>query len=289
MSTISFAASGILDKFILNNYSANSKSYIICQILAQQIFVIPIFLFAGVEFTYPNSLFAIFLGAIQIIPSIYYMKAMQTEEVSRVTSLEYLYLILVFLGAGVLLGESLTLRHYLGGFLLTCSVLMISYRFGDNRGWNGISPVMKQFYVYWAFTALYYLALKYFLTSMNEWNLFAWSSIGNLIVLFPLLADRSIRRASFSFFTNRKIAVGVLLSEEVFHFLGVMCSISAYAMGSVSLVSTVGALQPFITLISVIGLSQFRPGMIDEELSSGALAQKFVSVILVSIGICLIY
>ena len=54
MSTISFAASGILDKFILNNYSANSKSYIICQILVQQIFVIPIFLFAGVEFTYPK-------------------------------------------------------------------------------------------------------------------------------------------------------------------------------------------------------------------------------------------
>jgi hypothetical protein len=40
------------------------KSYIICQILLQQIFVIPIFLFAGVEFTYPNSLFAIFLGVI---------------------------------------------------------------------------------------------------------------------------------------------------------------------------------------------------------------------------------
>jgi len=150
MSTISFAASVILDKFILNNYSANSKSYIICQILVQQIFVIPIFLFAGVEFTYPNSLSAIFLGAIQVIPSIYYLKAMQTEEVSRVTSLEYLYLILVFLGAGFLLGESLTLRHYLGGFFLICSVLMISYRFGDNCGFKGISPVMRQFYVYWA-------------------------------------------------------------------------------------------------------------------------------------------
>ncbi len=115
----------------------------------------PVFIFAGIEFVYPASLFAILLGAIQVIPSIYYLKAMQTEEVSRVTSLEYLYLIPVFLGAAVLLGETLTLKHYVGGFLLTSSVLLISYRFGSNDISKGISPAMKQFYIYWAFMALY--------------------------------------------------------------------------------------------------------------------------------------
>jgi drug/metabolite transporter (DMT)-like permease len=169
MSTASFAASGIIDKFILNSYSGDSKSYIICQILVQQLFILPIFLFAGIEFSDPISIFAIFLGAIQVIPSIYYMKAMQTEEVSRVTSLEYLYLILVFFGAAILFGETLTLKHYIGGLLLTVSVLFVSYKFSGNDGFHGISPAIKQFYIYWAFTAFYYLALKYFLTSMDEW------------------------------------------------------------------------------------------------------------------------
>lgn len=289
ISTASFAASGILDKFILNSYSSDSRSYIICQSLVQQIFIIPVFIFASIEFAYPMSLYAIILGAIQIIPTIYYLKAMQTEEVSRVTSLEYLYLILVFFGAAVLLGETLTLKHYIGGFLLTCSVLLVSYRFSNNDGIKGISPAMKQFYIYWSFTALYFLALKYFLTTMDEWNLFAWLSLGNLIMVMPLLANKEVRRGSFSLFANSKIAIGALLSEEIFHFLGVICSISAYALGSVSLVTTVGALQPFITLISVIGLSQFRPGLIEEELSSSTLVQKFISVILVLAGIYLIY
>jgi hypothetical protein len=55
------------------------------------------------------------------------------------------------------------------------------------------------------------------------------------------------------------------------------------------MVTTVGALQPFMTLISVIVLSQFKPGLITEELNSNTLVQKFMSVVLVSIGIYFIY
>jgi drug/metabolite transporter (DMT)-like permease len=246
-------------------------------------------MFAGVEFTYPASIFVILLGAFQVIPAIYYMKAMQNEEVSRVTALEYLYLIFVFLGAAVLLGETLTLKHYIGGLLLIVSVVLVSYRFKGNGSLPGISPAVKQFYVYWAFTAFYYLALKYFLASMNEWNLFAWSSVGNLIMVAPLLTDEGVRRDTLNFFGNHTSAIGALLSGETFHFFGVICSISAYALGSVSLVTTVGALQPFMTLISVVALSQIKPGLITEELNSNTLVQKFMSVVLVSIGIYFIY
>lgn len=289
ISTVFFSASGLLDKFILNTHSFDSKSYIICQILVQQLFLIPIFIFAGVEFTYPVSIFAILLGSLQVIPAIYYIRAMQDEEVSRVTALEYLYIVFVFLGAAVLLGETLTLKHYVGGLLLTVSVVLVSYRFKGNDSLPGISPAIKQFYIYWAFTAFYFLALKYFLASMNEWNLLAWSSVGNLIMVAPLLTDKGVRRDTLNFFENHTSAIVPLLSEEIFHFLGFVCSISAYALGSVSLVTTVGALQPFMTLISVVAVSQFKPGLLNEELNSNTLVQKFISVVLVCIGIYFIY
>lgn len=287
VSTIFFAASGLLDKFILSARSFDPRSYIICQIFVQQLFIIPIFLFAGIEFTYPTSIFAILLGIVQVVPSIYYMRAIQEEEISRVTALEYLYLIFVFIGAAVLLRESLTLKNYVGGFFLTISVVLVSYRFNGN-GRPGISPAIKQFYIYWAFTAFYYLALKYFLVSMDEWNLFAWTSAGNLLTVVPLLANKSVRNGTLSFFGNGKSAIFALLSGETFHFLGLICSISAYALGSVSLVSTVGALQPFVTLISVVALSQFKPGVLDEDITSNTLVQKSLSVVLLSMGIYLI-
>jgi drug/metabolite transporter (DMT)-like permease len=289
ISTVFFSASGLLDKFILSTHSFSSKSYIICQIFVQQLFIIPIFIFAGVEFTYPVSIFAILLGSLQVIPAIYYMRAMQNEEVSRVTALEYLYLIFVLLGAAILLGETLTLKHYIGGLLLTVSVVLVSYRFKGKDSLPGISPAVKQFYIYWAFTAFYYLALKYLLASMNEWNLFAWSSVGNLIMVAPLLTDKGVRKDTLNFFGNHTSAISALLSEETFHFFGVICSIAAFALGSVSQVTTVGALQPFMTLISVLALSQLKPGLLNEEINSSTLVQKFMSVVLVAVGIYFIY
>jgi drug/metabolite transporter (DMT)-like permease len=289
MSTASYAASGLFEKYVLNSYSGDSKAYIICQALVQQTFIIPIFVFAGIKFIYPVSLFAIVLGCLQVIPSIYYMKAMQTEEVSRVSALEYLYLILVFLGAAVLLGETLTLKHYVGGLLLMFSIILVSYRSNGKGRMPGLSPALKQFYVYWAFTAFYFLALKYFLASMDEWSLFAWASLGNLLMVVPLLANRGVRKATLNFFGIGKKSIGALLSGEVFHFIGVICSIFAYSLGSVSLVTTIGALQPFMTLISVVALSQIKPGLIDEELSSNTLLQKFISVLILCVGIYFIY
>ena len=285
ISTFLFSASGLLDKFILSDHSFDSKSYIVCQIIVGQLFAIPIFIFAGIEFTYPLSIFAVILGSLQVIPSIYYLRAMKEEEVSRVAALEYLYLIFVFLGAAILLGETLTLKNYVGGLLLIVSVVLGSHRFNSSGSLPGISPAIRQFYIFWVFTAFYYLALKYFLSSMNEWNFFAWSSLGNLIMVLPLMTNTGVRKETLNFFGNRTTAVGALFSEEIFHFLGVICSIFALALGSVSLVTSVEALQPFTTLISVVVISQFRPGVIDEDLSSNALIQKFVSIILVSVGI----
>jgi hypothetical protein len=183
----------------------------------------------------------------------------------------------------------LTLKHYIGGLLLTVSVVLVSYRFKGKDSLPGISPAVKQFYIYWAFTAFYYLALKYLLASMNEWNLFAWSSVGNLIMVAPLLTDKEVRKDTLNFFGNHTSAISALLSEETFHFFGVICSIAAFALGSVSQVTTVGALQPFMTLISVLALSQLKPGLLNEEINSSTLVQKFMSVVLVAVGIYFIY
>jgi hypothetical protein len=95
---------------------------------------------------------------------------------------------------------------------------------------------------------------------MNEWNFFAWSSLGNLIMVLPLMANMGVRKETLNFLGNRTMALGALFSEEAFHFLGVICSIFALALGSVSLVTSVEALQPFTTLISVVVISLFKPG-----------------------------
>lgn len=287
MGTIFFSAAGVLDKLLLSRYACDSKAYIVCQVVVQQIFTVPILILMDVGFVYPGSVIAMALGALQILPSIFYLRAVQVEEASRVAALEYFYPVFVFLGAFFFLGESLALRHGIGGLLLIIGVLLISCKFKhtDCSSTSMISPAIRPFISYWITMAFYCIALKCLLASMNEWQLYTWSSFGSLMAALPMLVNPAVRKEVQGLLGSGTSAIGALVSEETFMFLGLIFSIFAYALGSVTLVTSVGALQPILTLILAVVLGLFLPGRIKEELDRNSLFQKSLSFIIVIIGI----
>lgn len=306
---IFYSIAGILDKYLLSSYASDSNSYIVCQILASQLFAIPVLLISGADFVYPQSLLALLFGSLQVFPCFFYMKALAIEEISKVSALEYVYPLFVFIGSALLLGEVLEIRHYAGGLLLLVGTLLISYKKNSSdkidlysnssnnnslmsklfgRLINEFSPAIRPFLSYWILTAFYYLSMKYLLISLDEWNLYAWSSLGSVIAILPLMSIPSIRGEVKSFFSKSGLAVWALISEETFQFLGIIFSIFAYAIGSVTLVSSIGALQPIMTVLLVLGLGVLAPKMadaIDEKTDWSSLKQKGISFIAVAIGI----
>jgi drug/metabolite transporter (DMT)-like permease len=297
---------GLLDKFLLSSYTDDSNAYIVCQVLASQLFTIPVFLIAGADYVYPQSLIALLFGSFQVFPCFFYMKALKNEEISKVTALEYVYPLFVFIGSVLLLGEVLELKRCAGGLLLLVGTLLISYKRtgsyrndlysnGDNNnGLNSkpflsaLSPAIKPFLSYWVLTAVYSLSLKYLLISINEWDLYIWSSLGSLMVVLPLMGNSSIRCGVKGFFSQGGLAVGALISEETFQFLGIVFSLFAYAIGSVTLVSSIGALQPIVTLLLILGLGVLMPKLakvMDEKTDWCSLKQKGISFVVVAIGI----
>ena len=301
LGTVFFSGAGILDKLLLSNCTNDSKAYIVCQVIAQQLFTIPVLLIAGLNFTYPESLIALLFGCLQIFPSFFYMKALQTEEASKVSAMEYMYPIFVFIGSIFLFGEVLDLKCCVGGLLLIAGTLLLSYKKGGAivncsssrypkvlANFIALSPAIKPFMSYWILTAIYYLSLKYLLVSMDEWQLYAWSSLGSLIVVLPLLSRQSIRSEVTAFFARGGIAVGALISEETLQFLGLIFSIFAYAIGSVTMVSSVGALQPILTVLLILGLGVLAPKLakeMNEMTDRRSLLQKGISFTVVMIGI----
>ncbi len=74
-------------------------------------------------------------------------------------------------------------------------------------------------------------------------------------------------------------------------FLGIICSIFAYAFGSVTLVTSVSALQPIITLLLVLVLGIFMPEIVKkmkENTDNKSMMQKCLSFLIVLAGIYLI-
>lgn len=289
--TLFFSAAGVLDKLLLSGYTTGSKAYVVCQILAQQVFTVPVILMLGTGFLYPSSLYALLFGCLQVIPALFYLRALQVEEASRVTALEHVYPVFVFAGSFILLGEVLETKHYAGVLLLLAGALLLSFR-GAGRdllgGLRAISPAIRPFLSYWIFTALYYIGLKYLLISIDEWDLYAWSSLGSLVAILPLMAVRSVRHDVACFFARGGPAIVALLSEETCQFLGIILSLFAYALGSAALVSSVGALQPMLTVLMVLLIGALSPRLseaLSEMTDRRSLAQKAFCFMIMVLGI----
>lgn len=297
LSAVFFSAAGVLDKLLLSSDANDSNAYIVCQILVQQIFTLPVIAIAGTNFIYPESIYAVIFGCLQVLPSFYYMRAMQIEEASKVTALEYVYPLFVLIGSALLLGEALEMKQYAGVLMLLAGTLLISYRNNGSKGSKrqaavlALSPAIKPFLFYWIMTAVYYLSMKHLLISMDEWHLYAWSSLGSLAAIMPLMMFHSTRLEVISFFGRGNHAIGALISEEAFQFMGMISSIFAYAVGSVSLVSSIGALQPILTVLLILALGLFAPRLaseIKERTDRDALIQKSFSFLIVLTGIYLV-
>ena len=95
-----------------------------------------------------------------------------------------------------------------------------------------------------------------------------------------LHGDPIIRSEVKNFFSKGGLAVGALISEETFQFLGIIFSIFAYAIGSVTLVSSIGALQPIMTVLLILGLGILTPKLarvMNEKTDWSSLKQKGIS------------
>jgi uncharacterized membrane protein len=282
------AVTGIIDKFILGRYVRDPLAYLAALVIMQQLLIVAIPAYLGWGYIFPQSIYALAAGCCQVVLWAAYLLALQQEETSRVAALVYVFPVFVFLGAFLFLGETLAAKDYAGGVLLVCSALLVSYRPAQGGGPAIFSPALNYMAVFWVFTAAYALAAKYLLAFMNEWHLILWSSLGSLLAVLPLLGHEPVRREFAAYFRGGPFLLLALLADELFDFLGRGAFIFAYAAGSVALVSSVAALQPFITLVYVILLGLVVPGILQEELDRKTMAQKAAAILLIVVGVYLV-
>ena len=60
--------------------------------------------YAGLEFVYPQSLYALSIGVVQVILWAAYLRALKVEETSRIAGQVYVFPVFVFLGEFFLFG-----------------------------------------------------------------------------------------------------------------------------------------------------------------------------------------
>ena len=246
------------------------------------IFLLPFFDFGYLSLK--DAAIAIAASMLLIIGIIFYYKAVQQEEISRVLMLWQLTPIFVLIISFLFIGETLTKRHFIGFLFLFAAGITISY-----KKINGKFMLSKAFYLMLLSTlpiSLYYIMSKHIYEVTDFWSAFMWLRVaafsGVLVLLVP-----SIRKEFMSTMKSMKssarklIGFKMIVDFSAFVFLG-------YALfnGQVSIVSALGsAAAPMFIFFITVFTSVYLPHLVRENLDKRAVLTKILAIALIVAGI----
>lgn len=278
----SFAS--LFDKIILSKgHIRNPLVFIVfngaMNILA--VFLIPFF-----DFGYlspKNMLIALSSGIFLTIGVIFYYKAVQSEEISRVLMMWQLVPIFVLAISFLFLGEALTQNHFIGFAFLIAAGMIISYRKTGGR-----PRISNAFYLMLGsafFMAVFLAMSKHTYEATGFWSAFMWLRAGAFSGLLALLAP-SVRKELIRTVKNMKrgtiplVGFKMIIDFSAFIILGY-----AILNGPVSLVSALGsATAPIFIFFITLFTSAYLPQLVKENIDKTAILAKAAAILLIITG-----
>ena len=233
-------------------------------------------------------LLVIFIGLLRIFAFLFYLKAMQIEEASRVTPLGNLSTLFILIMSTVFLKEILTKNQLIAFFLILVGAFMLS-----TRKIKGLFKLRKALWfilintVIWAVS---YVLLKFAYNYVTLWDALVLIAIGEAVGCVFILLNKKLRNSFVKNVKGYKRNVWLLIAvSSFFAFIGGVTSSAAIMLGPVSLVSVVGGFQGLIVFVWAIFLSRFFPKILKEELDKKVLLTKAIAIILMIVGLWFLY
>ena len=233
-------------------------------------------------------LLLLFVGAIRIFSFLFYLKAMQIEEVSRVSPLGNLSPLFVLIMSVLFLKESLTQSQLIAFFLIFVGGFVLSIK--RIKGLLRLSKALGFIILNTFLFALSYVLLKFAYGHITLWDGLVLYAFGEIIASFILLINQDIRKRFLKSVKsyNKKIWLFIAV-DTIFALLGNLTSNAAILLGPVSLVAVVGGFQGLLVLIWAIYLSRYFPKILKEEIDRKVLLIKAFAISLMIGGLYLLH
>lgn len=279
LAAFGWAIVNVLDKFIVTKLVKNPMMSVLIITILSLIVGAIVLAFHYKPLT-PTLLLCVFVTAVfYLLTNVFYFKAAQQEEISRLVPLFYLATVFIGLISALTLGEIFSPLQYLGVLLLVAGAILVSVRglnlkFGK-AFWFMILSTLS--------ISIYTILTKYLLNYEDYWTVFGYSRIGVFVAGIPLLYWH------YSDFvrTTRK-AIGAITFSESLNLVALFCFTIAMAQGFVTLANALASLQPLFLLAFTVLLSLFYPRILKEEMGKGTVAQKLVAILMMFAGAMLI-
>jgi drug/metabolite transporter (DMT)-like permease len=281
-----WGASNVLDSTLRRHYIKNDWALTWLTAAARLPFAL-VFLFLG-GWVLPHWTTLLWMGiggALWTIPFIFYYKAMETEDPSRVSVFIQLVPAFTLLNAFFILQEKLTPSQGISfGLLISAGLLASLKTIGGKWRWSGAFAWLALSCFLWSLSDIFFK--KFEPAFANFHSAFAVYFLGSFIVA-GLLAfhPRKLKKTVSHFIHMPRRAWLIFWADEIMGVSGSILFAYALTLGKASLTSAMAGVQPLSTFFVGLGLFHLMKDISREDVTKNALILKLASFALVIAGL----
>lgn len=233
----------------------------------------------------------ILLGFFSSIAFYFYLKAVDTEEVSIVVPLFQMLPVITYVLSYFVLGESLTIAQIFYSLIIITGALILSIEIDIDKSFIFKKRVILLVIASSFFYALNDVFFKKIALVEEFWVAVFWQYAGLFLFGIGLIVfSKRFRRAFKEMLQglNVKFASINVLSEVLF-MLGGLAISYAFLLAPIVLVLVIGTYQPLFVFIFGILLTKLFPKYVLERVSKGHMFHRLISIGIIIIGSYLLY
>ncbi|OGI63838.1 hypothetical protein A3A95_00110 [Candidatus Nomurabacteria bacterium RIFCSPLOWO2_01_FULL_39_18] len=290
-----WALVNISDQYLVAKYSTGrrgSGGLVLFSSLIGVFVAVAIGIFTSGLFDIPlqDKVLLIATGGIMIAWIIFYLLALQIEDVSSVVPWFLTIPIFGYVLGYIFLGETLSVEQLLGSLVILLGVFLISIDFSREKKklkWR-LALYMLSSCLLIAVAAIIF---KYVTVSENFWISSFWEyvGLGGFGIIIFLFVPKYRREFIFMNKQGGEKIFTLNALSEILNIVGNLLASYALLIAPVALVFMAGSLQPAIVLFLTLFATKFFPNIAKENLSRRVLLPKIAAIFIIIIGSVILF
>ena len=280
-----WAFTSLIDKFVISK--GHIKNPAVDIILNGLMNVLLIFLlpFIKVEMlSFANLAVVLLAGVLFSAAVAIYYKAVQYDEISRISILNQLSPVFVLMLSFIFLGEILTRNYFIGFLCLISAGMIISYNKKSKS--LGLNKAFWLMLLSALLSAISLVIVKHIFSVTSFWNAFFWFRLSGFAALGVLIAPSVRKNFTKTFKAMNPKIMGLMTFKMIIDFSAFIFSGQAILNGPLSLVAALSnSVQPIFVFILALFTSVYLPKLVKEEIDKKTILTKVFALVLIMAGI----
>ncbi|MBU0722523.1 DMT family transporter [Patescibacteria group bacterium] len=290
-----WALVNLVDKYLVTNYSGKETSSSSLVLFSSLVgiaasFIIGVFTPEVFAISLLDKALLIFIGIFSICGIIFYLFALEIEDVSTVIPWMLTIPAFGYVLGYFFLGETLTRTQLLGTGIIFFGAIILSVDFSQIQ-----ILFKKRLALHILLFCLIYsingVIFKFVASANSFWVASFWEYLGlGISGIFIFLFFGSYRRDFiFNIKTSGKFIFSINIISEIMTIIGNLLTNFALLIAPVALVYMVGSFQPVAVLLFSFLSTKFLPKIVSEDFSHKVIIPKMIAIIFMLVGSVILF